>query len=61
MKSSSTSAARKNPVEEPLACPTCPSCDEGRALVYGTHADDGIVRCAQCAAPLFYCDLGGQG
>ena len=43
---------------QPVVCAACDSgvCD----LVYGDDPD-GFVLCRECSAPLFYCDLGGQG
>lgn len=61
MDYASTSASLNCPVEQSPPLPACESCNDGGALVYGTRTDDGIVMCAQCGAPLFYCDLGGQG
>ena len=42
--------------------PACPACASGIGLrIYGTDSSDGLVVCATCGAPLFYCDIGGQG
>ncbi len=39
----------------------CASCNGGaRDVIFGDDPD-GFVLCRECRAPLFYCDLGGQG
>ncbi len=66
MKSLEAKTPGNNRVDQPLPPNSqsqlgCASCNERKALEYGANSDDGIVACPQCGAPLFYCDLGGQG
>ena len=40
---------------------TCEACDDGSSTHIFGKDPDGFVLCGECHAPLFYCDLGGQG
>lgn len=45
--------------ETPVA--RCVTCDSGVVdAVFGMDPD-GFVLCRECGAPLFYCDVGGEG
>jgi hypothetical protein len=49
----------KGVAEAPVA--RCATCDSGvEDAVFGTDPD-GFVVCRECGAPLFYCDVGGEG
>lgn len=66
MKSLDSDTPRNAQVVQPLFPKSqsslgCAACFEGKASVFGANSNDGIVSCAQCGAPRFYCDLGGQG
>ena len=50
-----------DPRSSPPQSAVCASCNGGaRDLIFGDDPD-GFVLCRACRAPLFYCDLGGQG
>lgn len=54
-------ATARNRVVRPFEPPVCASCDSDKSgLVFGNDPD-GFVLCRECLAPLFYCDVGGQG
>jgi len=39
----------------------CASCARNKSLLVYGEDPDGFVLCRECRAPLFYCDIGGQG